>query len=637
MTQAPSIFESFNARFLRPTLVAKTFVPSKQFYDLSMLTHTLVIGPRGSGKTTLLRMLQPDALDAWVHPEASRFRSEVGFTGVWIPAVSLWLSQMENMVVADFERGHADRFLAGMLNAHVLSCLADVLWYITSPASVHGSRHVDMSKEAENRFALEVSEIWGISPPSSSLMSLQNSLSAVKARLPELVAEEAERDDPATRRRRLSEIRILNLELVEAVASGLEVFERYTNTRGARWALMFDELEIVPRPVAQLILNALRSRNERLFFKLALAPYDPNFNLAKEILETLRGRPALRHPYHPELDPARDARRAQRGHDYKTVFLSYDRQAQCRRFSRALVRQMLYDRGLSGDVDRLLGQSTLVGPHRGRSGTMEEDWYQELFTDMARRDESFGDFLRRERIDPHSLSAMPEVRRAALVRKHAQILLVRRAYLRLGHGKKPLRQRVTSPKAISQIYGGADSLFAILEGNPRWLIGVFGPLLDEYMQSRRRTGIERHRQLMAIDDAIDEFFALLATIPSGTTSGHTGGAGIDTIIRAIAKYIHSGVIGTSYNPEPSGTFVVDDLVPKSIRDSLALALNAGAIVHVRKSGADTILGDDLVGKRFRLSYLLAPRFGIPLALMKSIHLSTILKHSGFKLDEEHRQ
>src|SRR4051812_44087591 len=90
---SPSIFESFNARPLDPAQVANTFVPSTPFEDLLKRRHTLIVGPRGSGKTTLLKMLQLDALRAWKHIEADRYRGLIDFTGVFIPTDISWSVQ----------------------------------------------------------------------------------------------------------------------------------------------------------------------------------------------------------------------------------------------------------------------------------------------------------------------------------------------------------------------------------------------------------------------------------------------------------------------------------------------------------------------------------------------------------------
>ena len=57
--------------------------------------------------------------------------------------------------------------------------------------------------------------------------------------------------------------------------------------------------------------------------------------------------------------------------------------------------------------------------------------------------------------------------------------------------------------------------------------------------------------------------------------------------------------------------------------SLAEALNAGAIIYVPDEREELLL-ESLRGKRFRLSYLLAPYYGLPLQLGRTVSLSVIL-------------
>src|SRR5687767_13462149 len=88
---------TFNARHLTPVEVARSFVPPPCFEQLAGNSHVLLVGPRGSGKTTLLKMLQPQALEAWEHPQAHQYRQRVMYTGVFIPADISWGAQLESL------------------------------------------------------------------------------------------------------------------------------------------------------------------------------------------------------------------------------------------------------------------------------------------------------------------------------------------------------------------------------------------------------------------------------------------------------------------------------------------------------------------------------------------------------------
>jgi hypothetical protein len=68
---------------------------------------------------------------------------------------------------------------------------------------------------------------------------------------------------------------------------------------------------------------------------------------------------------------------------------------------------------------------------------------------------------------------------------------------------------------------------------------------------------------------------------------------------------------------------VDANASEGVLAALGQALNSGAIVYVPDDESQLIL-TSLRGKRFRLSYLLAPVYGFPIRLGKAVALSAIL-------------
>lgn len=58
--------------------------------------------------------------------------------------------------------------------------------------------------------------------------------------------------------------------------------------------------------------------------------------------------------------------------------------------------------------------------------------------------------------------------------------------------------------------------------------------------------------------------------------------------------------------------------------TLRIAINHGALVNIPDSSGETSGFEVLTDKRFRLAYLLSPRFRLPLRATKAIALSTIL-------------
>src|SRR4051794_13564016 len=99
---SPSLFERFNARQIEPVAVARFFVPPTQFWELSKVGHSVLIGPRGSGKTTLLKMLVPSALSAWRHPLRKRLAARLNYSTVLIPTDITWKQQIDSLLGSHF-------------------------------------------------------------------------------------------------------------------------------------------------------------------------------------------------------------------------------------------------------------------------------------------------------------------------------------------------------------------------------------------------------------------------------------------------------------------------------------------------------------------------------------------------------
>src|SRR5262249_33169748 len=93
--RSPALFDTYNARFLDPSTVAKSFIlPHSIFGLLCKNENSLVIGPRGSGKTTLMKMLRPSALRVWQHENKRHFLKSISFSAVYVASDSGWTNRM---------------------------------------------------------------------------------------------------------------------------------------------------------------------------------------------------------------------------------------------------------------------------------------------------------------------------------------------------------------------------------------------------------------------------------------------------------------------------------------------------------------------------------------------------------------
>src|SRR5580704_16467985 len=114
--------------------------------------------------------------------------------------------------------------------------------------------------------------------------------------------------------------------------------------------------------------------------------------------------------------------------------------------------------------------------------------------------------------------------------------------------------------------------------------------------------------------------ALLRTIPmpeplTSALSRHRPRSVLE-MIRMVGLALRREIVVGDFSTEPVGSFTVDAHVSPRVLEMLGIALNVGAIVYVPDPGSAGIL-ISLKGRRFRLSYLVATRFGLPPRLDRS--------------------
>jgi len=600
----PTIYDAFNARALQPHQVAQTFVPSSHYSQLVRQAHTLIVGPRGSGKTTLLKMLQQPALEAWTHPEADSYRSRIDFTGIFIPTDVSWRDQVRSLGNRRLQEEHSFLFSQAAFTTHILRALVNAIkcraeLFVDDSVTPH--RRVDLSPEKERQFTALIASEWKLAVQLPTLLGLKYSLNSRLSAIHELSSRESLLS-PDGRTERLSSTEWLHLDFLQSVLTAVELFDDLTTRGKGRWALLFDELELAPTWILERLLQSLRSVDERLLFKLSMSPFSKDLTQLDNSLSAIEG------------------------HDYDSITLWYAHKEDGYAFSRALIRAMFDAKGLTGTgVDDALGRSAFE--------TQPDEWVghgtayrpgsrlQLRFANMARDDRSFAAYLRYRGISPDFHNAMGGEERAAEIRKITSILVVREAF-RIsdskagGRGQRRLRSR-KNPK----LYAGARSLFAISEGNPRWLKGIVGQLLAG--DSNERV-FSPSKQASEILDASHRFRALLRTIPCPPMAGRQPARGLLSVLDRIGEFFFEKIVVDDFQPEPPGSFVVDSRTSPDLMESLGKALNAGAIIFVPEDASSAILSS-VRGKRFRLSYLLAPHYQLPLILGKPLSLSTILE------------
>lgn len=237
-----------------------------------------------------------------------------------------------------------------------------------------------------------------------------------------------------------------------------------------------------------------------------------------------------------------------------------------------------------------------------------------------KQDPSFRKYIRNNLIDVDNLDSITGLDRKKTIGKVSHLVRIRLAALNF---KDDDSRRATLRK-IPEYYAGKDSLFTILEGNPRLIIGVFTALLDEYKKNNRKVSVQK--QLDELEKAINNFYLFLQAIPINVSSGHFEPIGVDILVDRIGEHFKNEVLSKDFKDNPVGTFVIDSDTSPYIKAIIGAALNAGAIIHINAKDQN-ILSNDLNFRKFRLSFLISPKYLLPLNLLSEGNLSRIISPS----------
>src|SRR6266566_730998 len=220
-------------------------------------------------------------------------------------------------------------------------------------------------------------------------------------------------------------------------------------------------------------------------------------------------------------------------------------------------------------------------------------------------------------------------RQPALIRKILSTVVIRDEFLfeRGDRMQEPVRaRRFRARKRISHIYTGAHSLFAICEGNPRWIIGLLRPLISDFAFNSDRLHLRtigRALQAKRIERTVSTLIVLLSTLRVEEPVGKS--VSIIELIETLGDSCFEQVLGPEFNVEPRLSFVIDEDVQPAVLSAVGRAINQGALVLVPRNLTGT-RGKALVttdprginGRRVRLTFLFAPRYRLPLVLGRSV-------------------
>lgn len=615
-----SLFDSYNARFIDLRTVAQTFVlRNSEFAKLREHNHSLLIGPRGSGKTTLLKMLKIGAQVAWNDISGDGDSSSISFAAIYVGADR----QLDFLISDDIEVNPEISYIKSLISKSLLSvrvkfsCL-DTLAEIADDVLL-GSRlealYCKLTREQLSEICRLLSVAWNSEcslTPLELRLSLRRQIASLNAILDQLQLPDA---GGLSAKELIQQNLFLSDDPIQTCSAFIDVINGSLNEHDRRWALCIDELEILPNTLQQSLFNSYRSQDQRMLLKLATSPFS-GLNWDRSL-----------------------SNRPMEGHDFTPVNLAYANKQEARRFSVKILDGMIdADVNLNTKASAtrkavravdVLGRSPITeantdagqktayrpgGDHHGR------------FTNLAERDIAFRQYLSDRGIDLDSAFRQGETARASLLRKHIWQVAVRLEYGPLNQFRRrdsTTSRRAPSRKSLPSIYLGYDSLMTICEGNPRTTIGLFRPML-------RRAGamgrVESSVQSELLREAIAKYVSLLSAIRLDALDRTKNNLSIVDLLDSIGQFFSQEVNGETFHPEPSLTIKIDSNVPPEYHNAIGVALNQGALVMLNDESGSWGFGG-LVGSRLRLSYLLCPRYHLPLVSGQQVNLSRALDSS----------
>jgi hypothetical protein len=588
---ALTFLEAFNAKELPTPDVVASFVPSAKFQELAGNWHALLIGPRGSGKTTYLRMLELNALRFWEHAEADNYRKAIPYTGVYIPADITWGAMVDALGGGKLNTETHQAFANAAFCTNVLQASVEAMrckFQRTNNAPFSDYQFSEISPDLLETVVRDIADAWCLS---IKTLSFQGLLSAIGRRLIDIKSDalKVAADPKHTLHDAYERANYLSLAFDAAITFAFNEIDRVAGCPNGKWALLFDEFEIAPPRIQQLVLSKLRSTNPKILYKVALAPCGPH---TQQTLDTM-AKPSS-------------------NNDYKSIDLWQREKLPVTNFC----EQLFLAKIKAFEPLRLLTPVQFFGKtdHDNEGDLLQDIWksrYELEFLELARKDITFHEFLLSKQINSAQLDV-----NESIIRKIAPLVAFRNAHRNFNGGSKKGR------KKLFFAYTGWQAVAAITEGNPRWFIGILNMMASQVTDAMRMpiSSTIQHDQLSA---ASETFAAMLKTAATEQAMGITTNVSIYSLLADIGRYFNERLINDPFIEEFPLSFEIDDRVSADRHNALRIAFNLGAIVCL--SEPDTIGGyATLIGKRFRLAYMLAPNFRLPLRATKSIALSTIL-------------
>lgn len=575
---------SYNARHLNPEEVAKNFIFSKSYSSLIQGSHSVLLGARGCGKTTLLKMLTLNGLNSWKGAQARKVRESIPFYAVYISTDIFW--NVKNNKSYEHLEGYSN--FPEIISRFSVSTNVFVSLCETFEQILNLEFNLQSGSDKEIELCRELISEWMLPNTIPTLAYVKESLKRRSDTFNRFIQKIIFNFRPEDERVQLDDY--LFIEFKSSINLIVSIFERIFRTE-KMWAFCFDELELAPSWLREELFLSLRSTNQKLLFKLSASPI---VSLSKEIP-------------------------ASAGNDLKLIKMWEEGDE---KFSKRIVSSILKKRfGKIVDSDIFFNSNPI---YKKDKGAYEEgsDFYKEMKA-LIKKDESFRNFLTLKSVNINKPLATDEKSKDTLFRKIKPIVYFRNYFIdsvyfdEIGEIRSKLRSRKTAT-----LYSGAEVLYKICDGNPRWLIGIVNSILSKSFDRSKGLSIG-DIQVEVLHETSIQFMNVISNIPITPIKTRFKTYTLEDIIELIGSNFNNEILGPTFKMDPKGSLKVDEssfLIPDPFIELLEKAVYQGALILLDSN--QSVFDFEVRGRKFRLAYMLAPLFKLPLRTYGTVNLST---------------